>query len=229
MVLSIVPHVRGWGFARVALWSAALLPIALIILRNSMVYDGIRHVLFAYMPMVVLAASGWAGLLAHGRRWLRVGGLALLVAGLANVLAFNVRSYPNQAVYVNELAGGPSGAFGRYELDYWGNCVLQAVKWSASAARQARMPVTVWGRPEHLVRDDAARFPELIVTLNGTDPHHLQIRLVRGSIKEVREMTRGDAVHHVTTADGAVLCAVYRGPDYEELYRRLQAFSRPPS
>jgi hypothetical protein len=230
MALSIVQHVRGWGFARIALWSAALLPIAFVIVHNSTVYDGIRHVLFAYVPMVVLAASGWAGLLAHGRRWLRAGGLALLVAGLANILAFDVRSYPNQTAYVNELAGGPISAFGRYELDYWGNCVLQAVEWSASAARQAWMPAIVWGQPEHLVKDDAARFPELIVVPNRTDPHHLQIRLMRGSVKELQELAgRVDVLHRVTTADGAVLCAVYPGPDFEALQRRWQAFRRPPS
>ena len=151
MVLSVVPHVRGWGWPRVALWSVALLPIVLIIVRDSMVYDGMRHVLFAYPPMAVLAASGWTALLTDRQRWLQIGGFALLIAGLVNVLSFNLRSYPNQAAYINELAGGPSGAFGRYELDYWGNCVLQAVEWSAATARRAQMPVRVWGRPDHLV------------------------------------------------------------------------------
>ena len=101
--------------------------------------------------MVVLAASGWTALLTDRQRWLKIGGFALLIAGLVNVLSFNVRSYPNQVAYINELAGGPRGAFGWYELDYWGNCVLQAVEWSAAEARQAQMPVRVWGRPEHLV------------------------------------------------------------------------------
>jgi hypothetical protein len=230
MVLSIVPHVRGWGFARVALWIVAVLPIALVILHHSMVYDGIRHVLFAYIPMVMLAASGWAGLLARGQRWLRVGGVALLVAALANVLAFDVRSYPNLAVYVNELAGGPKDAFGRYELDYWGNCVLQAVTWSAGEARRGMMPVAVWGRPEHLISADAARFHELIAQPNQNEPHHLEIRLLRGSIKEIKELAgRTDVLYRVTTADGAVLCAVFPGPDFDELHRRIQAFSRPSS
>jgi hypothetical protein len=44
-----------------------------------------------------------------------------------------------------------------------------------------------------------------------------------------RFATNPDAVHRVTTADGAVLCVVSRGPQYEELHRRLQAFGRPPS
>ena len=160
MVFSIA-YVRGWGWPRLALWSVALLPIVLIIVRGSPVYDGMRHVLFAYPPMVVLAASGWTALLTDRHRWLKIGGFALLIAGLVNVLSFNVRSYPNQVVYINELAGGPSGAFGSYELDYWGNCVLQAVEWSAAQAQRAQMPVRVWGRPEHLVQFNAARFPAL--------------------------------------------------------------------
>lgn len=230
MALAIVAHVRGWGFPRLALWGAALLPIAFIIVHDSTVYDGIRHVLFVYPPMVVLAASGWTGLLAHRRRWLQAGGLALLIAGLANILAFNIRAYPNQVVYVNELAGGPRGAFARYELDYWGNCLLQAVDWTANAARRAQMPVIIWGRPQHLVEADAARFPELTVTPDRTDPHHLQIFLLRGSILDVRALAdRGDAVHFVTTPDGAALCGIYRGPDFEQLDGRLRAFSGPSS
>ena len=228
MALSIVPRIRGWGFARLALWGTALLPIVLIIVRDSVVYDGMRHALFAYPPMAVLAASGWMGVLSHRRRWLRTGGVVLLVLGLANILAFNVRSYPNQVAYVNELAGGPRGAFGRYELDYWGNCLLQGLDWSAEMARRARMSVIVWGQPEHIVEFDAERFPELIVAPDRTDPHHLQVRLLRDSIEDVRTMAaRDDIVHRVMTADGAVLCAVYRGPDFEELNQRLQAFRRP--
>lgn len=233
MVLSILAHVRGWGWSRLALWSVALLPIVLIIVRDSPVYDGMRHVLFVYPPMAVLAASGWTALLRYRPRWLQIGGFALLIAGLVNVLSFNVRSYPNQAVYFNEFAGGPRGAFGRYELDYWGNCVLQAVKWSAATARQAQMPVRVWGRPDHLVQNDVRRFYELSLASEKDDPHnphHLEIRLLRGSGLDLQLLSRDpDVVHRVTTADGAVLCVVSRGPNYEELERRLQAFSRPPS
>jgi hypothetical protein len=228
MALSVVPRVRGWGFARLALWTVALLPIVLIIVRQTVVYDGLRHALFAYPPMCVLAASGWAGALGHRRRWLRTGALVLLLLGVANVLAFNVRSYPNQVAYVNELAGGPKGAFGRYELDYWGNCLLQALDWSASAARRARMQVRVFGRPHHIIEWDGLRFPELVVAQERTDPHHLQVFLLRNSIEDVRMMAaRDDIVHRVTTSDGAVLCAVYPGPDFEELSRRLQIFDGP--
>jgi hypothetical protein len=229
LILSIVSPARGWGLRRLALAAVAALPIALIVLRHSTVYDGMRHTLFAYPPMAILAATGWAAVLTHRQRWLRAAGLALLIAGLANVMAFNLRAYPNQAAYVNELVGGPKGAFGRYELDYWGNCMLQAVEWSASQARQAGMPVIVWGRPQHILELDAARFPEVKVAASVDDPHHLQIHLLRDAIKDLREMTTWTSVHRVTTPDGAVLCGVYPGRDFDELQRRLQASPRPPS
>jgi hypothetical protein len=232
MFLSILTHVRGWRWAQLALWGVALLPVALIIVRDSPVYDGMRHVLFVYPPMAVLAASGWTGLLTRRQRWLKMGGFALLIAGLVNVMAFNVRSYPNQAVYINEFAGGPSGAFGRYELDYWGNCLLQAAAWSAETARRAQMPVRVWGRPDHLVQNNLRRFHALELASDKDDPHnphHLEIRLLRGPLNEVlRLATNPEVVHRVTTADGAVLCVVSRGPRFEELERRLKALGQPP-
>jgi hypothetical protein len=230
MALSMIADVRGWGWSRLALWTVALLPIVLIIARDSMVYDGMRHVLFAYPPMAVLAASGWAGLLTYRQRWVRVGGMALLLVGMLPVLAFHLRSHPNQTAYVNELAGGPRAVFGRYDLDYWGNCLLQAVEWSAATARRAEMPVQVWARPAHLARLDAARFRGVSVISDGDEPHHLRIDLLRGSPNDVRLLaSRPDAVHRVTTGDGAVLCVVSRGPQYGDLQQRLNGAGKPGS
>ncbi|MGE0704338.1 MAG: hypothetical protein AB7F99_02990 [Vicinamibacterales bacterium] len=223
MALSLVARGdRNSILFRLGLWGAALTPIALIIARNSTVYDAARHVLFVYPPMVAVAAAGWIAILRSDTRWIRHGALALLTVGLLNILIFNVRAYPNQAAYFNEVTGGPSGAFGKFDQDYWGNCMLQAVKWSAETAERARMPLTVWGNPNHLVWADAARFPQLAVAERQRDFHHLALRLNRGRAEGVRELAaRPDALHRITTPDGAVLCVVLPGPNFEELHRRL--------
>ena len=218
--MSVSPS-RGWALCRNALWAAAALPVLLVITRGVTLYDGMRHLMFIYPILVVVAASGWTAWLADGYHpWLRGSVAALLAAGLANVLAFDVRFHPNQTVYFNELVGGPRGAFARFDMDYWGNCVLEAVEWSARAARLSDRPIAVSGNPSysHLVQLDAARFPQLVFTPPNRGRHHLMVRLNRGSPDGVTALAnQDDALYKVQTPDGAVLCVVLPGPAFAEL------------
>ena len=133
----------------------------------------------------------------------------VLVAGVLDVLTFQIRSHPNQTVYFNELAGGPRGAFTRFDLDYWGNCMLQSVAWTAAKARAEGREIAVSGWPAHLVELNARRFPE--VTFNRRN-HELLIRLNRGTRQAVLDLARrDDALYRVQTADGVTLCAVLPG------------------
>lgn len=222
-VLSIVlSRRRGWGIAVSTLWAVAILPVVMVIVRRSTLYDGIRHLLFISPVLVVLAAAGWsAGLLERNRPWLRLTAAALLAAGLISVLAFDIRSHPNQAVYFNRLVGGPHGAVAKYDMDYWGNCVLEAVAWTAALARSSGLPISVSGNPWQLVQLDVERFRELYFVM----PHRrydLDIRLNRGSAQGVAALAhREDALYRVQTADGAVLCAVLPGPAYADLQPHL--------
>jgi hypothetical protein len=225
-VLSL--SLRRAAVPRAALWAVALLPIVLVIARDSTLYDGVRHLLFVYPILVVLAASGWAGwTLEGGRPWVRGAAAALLAAGVANVVAFQVRSHPNQAAYFNELAGGPHGAFGRFDMDYWGNCIQEAVAWSARTARLSGQPIAVSGNPWHIVQLDSERFSSLYFTPPHRNRHHVGIYLARGSVEGVTGLaTRTDALYRVRTADGAVLCVVVPGPAFAELQPKV-AFPPP--
>jgi hypothetical protein len=229
LVLAVAwPSRSNWALRRAPLWVAGLLPLVLVIIKNSTLYDGIRHLLFIYPVLVVLAASGWVALLTVPRTaWLRYGGAALLAAGLINVLAFHVRSHPNQTAYFNELVGGPRGAFGKYDQDYWGNCLLEAVAWTAERARGLKPPIYVSGSPPHLVEANAARFPEV---LWGRRKHTFEVRMNRGTADGVlARATRSDALYRVQTADGAVLCSVFPGPRYADVKSQLSDLSRRSS
>jgi hypothetical protein len=215
VLFAAFPTSRGWMLRRLALAFVAIFPISLIVLKDSTLYDGVRHLLFIYPAIVVLASSGWMAFLSTGRApWLRAAAAVLLAAGVINILSFQVRSHPNQTVYFNELAGGPRGAFGQFELDYWGNCVLQAVGWTAERARREGRTVTVTGWPAHLVELNARRFPELDFNRRAQD---FVIRLNRGRHRAVLDFARrSDTLHRVETPDGAVLCAVFPGSKYGE-------------
>jgi hypothetical protein len=221
-VLSIaLARRQGWTVPTLALWSVAALPVVLVVARRSTLYDGVRHLLFVTPILVALSAAGWSAFLQQRRPWLRFPAAALLAAGLIDVIGFQVRAHPNQAVYFNRLVGGPRGAFARYDLDYWGNCVLQAVAWSATAARLSGRPLAISGNPAHLVQDDAARFREVYFTPLHR-PHDLTIRLNRGPREGVIDLAgREDALYRVQTPDGAVLCVVLPGPGFARLQPHL--------
>jgi hypothetical protein len=223
VILSLRGGRREDWLRRATLWFAATLPMVLVVVNRSTLYDGFRHLLFVYPLFVVIAASGWSAWLSREQRpWTRRSVAALLIAGLLNILVFNVRAYPNQAAYFNELVGGPKGAFARYDLDHWGNCVLQAVSWSARVAQLSGRPVTVSGNPWHLVELDAARFRQVAFTLPQRNQDYLTVRLNRGPIGNVKELAaRPDALYRVTTPDGAVLCVVHPGPAFAQLQPHL--------
>ena len=206
-----------------ALWFAALFPPAYVALSGATIYDGIRHLTFAYPPLVVLAAWGWQSLLAAAPVRLRVASAAALALGLAEPALFQLRNHPNQSIYFNALAGGPRAAFGRYELDYWGNSVLQAVEWVEAAARASGTHLVVSGRPHHVVRDDVRRFSTIEFIAEQDGDSHLDVLLLRGPRQDVLDLAkRTDILHAVTTADGTPLAIVVPGARYGEVAAALR-------
>jgi hypothetical protein len=182
-----------------------------------MLYDGIRQLMFAYPPMVVVAAGGWTFAL-RGARRLLVPAVLLMAIGLAEPLIFQLRNYPNQIVYFNLFAGGPRGAFGRYDLDYWGASMLPAVRRSAEIATSASRDVLLSsGDPNDVVQADMGRFSNLIYADKSAATSHLHIELLRGSPEQIAALLASPTVYVVRTADGAPLCVIQPGPRYREL------------
>ena len=210
--LAFLARRRGSGRWFVfGMWFAALFPVAYVILTRAVIYDGIRHVLFAYPPLVVAAAWGWRGLREALTGKARVAAAIALAIGLVEPAWFMWRNHPNQCVYFNALVGGPRGALGRYELDYWGNSARQAIDWVSARAQEKGARLVVSGYPPHVVRDEARRRPSLQAAREGERPQ-LEVLVLRGSREAVLELdSRTDVLHRVTTADGATLAIVVPG------------------
>lgn len=123
---------QGWAGLTppwLGLASMALLPPATVIISHAVLYDGIRHLLFVMVPLYALAGLGlgWlAGLLAaRPLREIR------LVAGLMGLwVVWQIvsigRLHPYEAIWYNALAGGVTGAEGRFELDVGGTALSEA-------------------------------------------------------------------------------------------------------
>lgn len=205
-----------------AVWAVVLVPAVYAIVRHLTLYDSIRHMYFIVPPIAILAAAGWDLLLSSSRRQVSLAAAAALAIGLAEPVMFQVRNHPNQTVYFSPIIGGPRGAFGQYDMDYWGNCVLQAVEWSADQAKRAQMPVVITANAWEVAVVDMMRFPSLAFRLQRHGGAHLDITLLKGSPGDVVGVSGNpDILHRVTTADGTPLCLVMPGPEYPQLAERL--------
>lgn len=206
------------------LWFVLTFPIATAIVMGSTLYDAVRHLMFVRPVLVLIAVGGWIGLFGILRsRPVRLAAGATLAAGLVSLTVFNVGFHPNQGVFFNSIVGGPSGAFKRYDMDYWGNCLFQSAEWAAQAGRRFGTTVTISGDPLHLLHQNAERLPELDVSIGSEQRHHLFIDMARGELSDFRDLVSRVPLHEVRTPDGVVLCTITRGPAYNDMGRRSAA------
>lgn len=110
---------------------AFIFPIFYVIIQKSTLYDGWRHLIFAYPPMVALVAVTWNFLLEkfETKKALTYAVIGVLALTALEPALFIARNYAYPYVYFNALSGGMKGAYGDYETDYWGVSVKQAVEW----------------------------------------------------------------------------------------------------
>ncbi|MBP9813947.1 glycosyltransferase family 39 protein [Candidatus Woesebacteria bacterium] len=119
-------------------------PLARYIFPQVGVIDGVRHFEEALIPIAALAALSFSDLirfLAHKQKSMSIA----LIIGIASWLVWNIVSYhPYQITYFNELVGGVRGAYGRYDLDYWGTSQKAAVLWvNEHAPKNAKVHIVM--------------------------------------------------------------------------------------
>lgn len=204
-----------------ALCVAAFFPLAYVILKKAVLYDGLRHLLFVYPPFAVLAAAGWVSLFETAaqtpwRLWARRAAQILLVValalGLRHPVDYALRNHPLEIVYYNELVGGLRGAADKYDLDYWGVSYKSAVDWIRGRERDSGRVVRIFA-PEgelggHLVKTYVAQFPELSFTSDFQSANYV-VFLNRLLFREVvNHLMKENSRVHAITAEGAPLCFV---------------------
>lgn len=205
----------------VVIWAVIAFPILFVIGTRATLYDGVRHLLFVLPPLTILAAAGWIEAWRVARPAWRLLIVAATTAGVIEPVAFQCRNHPNQTAYIQPLAGGPKHAFARYDLDYWGNCLLQGL--SYVNLHEPGDQVYVSGSPMLVLQADLSRFPRLVLA-EPTDPRVTSfVTLARGTRAELLALAAAPNLEaRISTADGALLCTVSPTDP-----RRPESTSRP--
>jgi hypothetical protein len=114
-----------------------LFPITYAVLRHPALYDAVRHFLFVAPIACVLSAmtaryiAVWA-IREFDHIWSRrlvATGLAFAAVMVAvTQIYLMIALHPYEYIFINRFAGGVVGAYGRYELDYWGSSFKEAAE-----------------------------------------------------------------------------------------------------
>ncbi|MCF8296935.1 MAG: hypothetical protein K9J13_05250, partial [Saprospiraceae bacterium] len=104
--------------------------ILFVIFKNSNVYNGVRHLLFVFPPLIVCSALAWDYLLKILKPSIfYFTTIAFLALFLIQPFVWMIANHPYQSMYFSPAIGGNEGAFKKYETDYWGLSTKEAIKW----------------------------------------------------------------------------------------------------
>lgn len=126
-----------------------LLP-SLIIIRRSVIYDGIRHVLFILPGVCVIASVAliWIYELLS-KKSLKIFAVTMLLVILAQIRWEMMQLHPYEYIYFNSIVGGLRRASTLYEVEYWGLSMREATEWvNQSGSKPASILI---GGPAHSV------------------------------------------------------------------------------
>ncbi len=218
---------------------AFVFPLAYILIKDAIVYDEMRHILFVYPLIVVFAALGWEKLFAFlNSKNLKIIAAAGLMLLLIQPLSWAVRNHPNQYVYFNPAVGGIDGAFGDYETDYFGNCIRESSEWlmeyheknhpyqplivRADGSLMSSYPYLKnkffswyfpFGYPVDFLKTNPYEHIGYAPYLLGPTGWDYAILLSRGWEKEaLQKAWPPPATIHTVKADKTVLCSVIKNP-----------------
>jgi hypothetical protein len=118
-----------------------IVPLAAFALWRPSTYNGARHFLFLVPQLVILAAIGLDNaidMLQRRRYALATAFTVLLAIAMVRETLVMARIHPYQYLAFNTLTGGTKGAYGRFELDYWGVSYGEATRGLAAFLEKER-------------------------------------------------------------------------------------------
>ena len=189
------------------------IPLLIVILLKSTLYDGWRQMYFVYPALILIGLQGLLGILKIIGRLPRpaIGKLVvagLLLLGIAAPFSFMVRNHPYQNVYFNRLAGeNLAQAKNLYEMDYWGLSAKKALDYILSTDPAPTIVINGDGDPPKL--NSYLLPPDQAKRLQFTDEIGEANYFIGNYRNHPQDYPYPNEVFNVTV-DGAKLVSVFR-------------------
>lgn len=140
------------------------IPLLRYLSPKTGVMDGIRHFQEVIYPMLAIAAIGGDRLITRLNKTKIRLGTPFAVITVIYLVTVNIIYHPYQNAYFSEVVGGIRGAFGRFDIDYWGTSQKNAVAWLNENARENAVVYIA------MLPDVSAKYlrPDLLARVNTT-------------------------------------------------------------
>jgi tetratricopeptide (TPR) repeat protein len=107
-----------------------LFPVIFVIYEKSNLYGTWRHFLFIYPVIILLAAIGFSFLFSYLKKGYLLAAALLFALILSwHPARFMILNHPYYYLYYNPIVGGLSGAYGKYETDYYYHTIREGSEW----------------------------------------------------------------------------------------------------
>lgn len=106
--------------------------ILILLFFNPIVYDGVRHLSYLEIHLYFFSVLGvfyFIKIVRRKNRTLFLFILVLTVLNIVNIIRNMFILFPYEGLYFNEMINGLTGAYSRYETDYWAISYKEAAEW----------------------------------------------------------------------------------------------------
>ena len=138
------------------------IPLLVVIVFKSNLYDGWRQLYFIYPAFILLALIGLFSFYNLIKNKLKNKTykifstifIIILVTNFSNVAYFMIKNHPFQNVYFNEiLQGNMTSVKNNFELDYWGLSYRKALEYILKEDSKQKIDILVANAPGYFNRD----------------------------------------------------------------------------
>ncbi len=220
---------KNW-FLYFVLLFATIFPLIWITINNSNVYGGWRHLIFIYLPLVILSALGISTLIdLLKNKYVKIVVIACFITLSLHPISHSIRNNPYQYVYFNQLCGSTKGAYGQYELDYYYHSLREASEWiidnaKKDSANQEKIIVACWHKPiiDYYFRNDTTKFKTEFVRWNERGEFDWDYAIFCNTGIYPSHLLKGtfppkNTVHSIEI-DNYPICIVLKREDKNDLY-----------